>query len=95
MSDKKTKADIVRSVTDTTNYPKKVVNEVFDEVFIDIGYALAAGKSVSIPNLGTFSVSQRAPRMGRNPATGQPMEIPASKGVKFKAAKGIKDTLNS
>ncbi|MEB5480812.1 HU family DNA-binding protein [Shouchella clausii] len=55
---------------------------------------LAEGK-VSIPELGTFSVKERAARVGRNPSTGEAMEIPASKAAKFKPGEALKKAVKS
>jgi len=62
--------------------------------FIDaIGDALARGEKVTVTGFGTFEVRQRAARMGRNPQTGAPLHIPASKTPAFKAGKGLKDAV--
>ena len=66
---------------------------VYDEIFSQIGEALAAGDKVSVPNFGTFMVSERAARQGRNPATGATIQIAASKTARFKASKNLKDRL--
>jgi DNA-binding protein HU-beta len=55
--------------------------------------ALADGDKVAVPNFGTFQVSERPARTGRNPATGEAIQIAASRTVRFKAAKGLKDRL--
>jgi DNA-binding protein HU-beta len=59
-----------------------------------IGDELAGGRDVSIAGFGKFSVSNRAARLGRNPATGQTISIAASRSAKFSAAKALKDRLN-
>ena len=56
--------------------------------------ALAKGDKVSLPGFGTFEITERAARTGRNPQTGAAIEIAASKGVKFKAGKALKDAVN-
>ena len=53
-----------------------------------------SGDTVSVAGFGTFSVSARAARSGRNPRTGETIAIPASKSPKFKAGKGLKDAVN-
>jgi DNA-binding protein HU-beta len=58
-----------------------------------IGGALKKGDKVSLVGFGTFSVSERAARVGRNPRTGADINIPASKVPKFKAGKGLKDAI--
>lgn len=59
----------------------------------DIRSKLAKGEACKISGLGTFSLTQRKERNGRNPQTGEPMTIPAQTSVRFKVAKGIKDKL--
>jgi DNA-binding protein HU-beta len=56
--------------------------------------ALGHGDKVSLPGVGQFEVAERAARQGRNPQTGEPIAIPASKAVKFKAGKALKDAVN-
>jgi DNA-binding protein HU-beta len=64
-------------------------------VFSSITSALQAGDSISVIGFGSFSVSDRAARMGRNPSTGAEIKIPAAKVVKFKVGKGLKDAVNT
>jgi DNA-binding protein HU-beta len=63
-------------------------------VFEVISNTLVAGDSISIPGFGSFSVSDRAARTGRNPSTGAEIQIPAAKVAKFKVGKGLKDAVN-
>ena len=56
--------------------------------------ALAKGEKVSLPGFGGFDITDRAARTGRNPHTGAEIKIAASKGVRFKAGKGLKDAVN-
>ena len=56
--------------------------------------SLSEGDKVSLPGIGQFEVAERAARQGRNPQTGEAIEIPASKAVKFKAGKALKDAVN-
>jgi DNA-binding protein HU-beta len=87
------KADMVNRIHELTNITKTDVAMVYDEIFSQIGEALAAGDKVSVPNFGTFMVSERAARQGRNPATGATIQIAASKTARFKASKNLKDRL--
>ena len=68
----------------------KAVEGVFDA----ISGALSSGGDVRIVGFGTFSVANRKATTGRNPRTGQAIQIPASKQPKFKAGKGLKDAVN-
>lgn len=87
------KADIVNRINELTGIDKTKVAMVYDSLFDEIGKTLAGGDKVSVPNFGTFQISERAARMGRNPATGQTIKIAASKTARFKASKGLKDLL--
>ena len=69
---------------------ERVVNTVFDE----ISAALARGDRVELRGFGAFSVRARGERVGRNPRTGEKIQIPASKHPKFKAGKSLKDAVN-
>lgn len=89
------KADILDHVADSVEgLTKKQVGEVFDAVFGSITTYLRRGDRVQLPGFGSFSVSYRKARQGRNPATGQTIMIAASKNVKFKAGKELKDAVN-
>lgn len=87
------KADIVDRVAELTGYPKTHINLTYETIFELITEALSDGDKVTVPRFGTFHVSERAAREGRNPATGEPMQIAASKTVRFKPAKGLKDSV--
>ena len=89
-----TKADLIESVAATLDLPKGQAERAVHLVFEDIVKALRNGDKVNISGFGTFAVSERKARPGRNPKTGESIEIPASKSAKFKAGKTLKDTLN-
>ena len=89
------KADIVDCVADSVEgITKKQAGEAVDAAFGCVADALANGDRVQIPGFGTFLLSHRAARQGRNPQTGEAMAIAASTGVRFKAAKALKDSVN-
>jgi DNA-binding protein HU-beta len=89
------KADIVEHVANSVDgMTKKAAGEAFDAVVESISKALRKGDRVQIPGFGSFAVSKRAARKGRNPATGATITIKASKNVRFKAGKDLKDSLN-
>jgi DNA-binding protein HU-beta len=69
--------------------------DAVDAVFDTISAALARGEKISIAGFGVFEVRDRAARMGRNPQTGAPVHIKASKAAAFKAAKALKDAVNA
>lgn len=89
------RTELVDSVSGKTGLDKKhseaAVNAVADAIISEI----KAGKKVSIFSFGTFSPTARAARMGRNPQTGAPVKIAASKGVRFAPASAFKEVLNS
>jgi DNA-binding protein HU-beta len=90
------KADLVDTIAERTGMPKTKVAMVYDELFELIGDALAKGKGdekVAVPNFGTFLVAKREARKGRNPATGKPITIKASKTVRFKVSTNLKKKL--
>ena len=72
---------------------KKQTTEVFDSFVADIGKNLRKGNRIRIPGFGILQVRKRAARMGRNPATGEPIKIKASKKVAFRAAKELKESV--
>ena len=88
------KNDIVTSITETTSMTKTEANRAFDIIFETISNALAKGDNVQIPGFGTFEVRERAARTGRNPKTGEAIQIAASKAVGFKAGKTMKEKVN-
>ncbi len=89
-----TKDELVDKVAGDTGISKKDAAAAVKAVTSGISDTLAGGGSVSLVGFGTFSVSHRAARMGRNPRTGEPLQIKASKGVKFKAGKTLKEAVN-
>ena len=88
------KADLIESLSGALDLPRgqaeRIVNAVFDEIVT----GLKRGDKVNISGFGTFVVSDRKARTGRNPKTGEPIDIPASKAAKFRAGKALKDMLN-
>ena len=89
-----TKADLIESLATKLDLQKSMAERVVNTVFDDIEGALQKGDKVNISGFGTFAVSARKARQGRNPKTGATIEIPASKSAKFKAGKNLKDKLN-
>jgi DNA-binding protein HU-beta len=87
------KADLVECIAELTGFPKTHVAMVYDSIFELTSEALAQGDKVTVPNFGTFMLSERPARQGRNPATGTPITISASKSVRLKVSKNLKDRL--
>lgn len=89
------KADIVNAIAEEAGISKKEANAAFEAFVAHIGSTCASGERCSVPGLGTFSISERKARTGRNPRTGESMKIPASKNVRFKAGKDLRTSVNS
>lgn len=85
-----TKADFVAAVAGKTGLSKAAAGEAVDAVFGCVADLLKAGDKLTVPGFGTFSVLERAARVGRNPGTGAEIKIAASKNGKFTAGKGLK-----
>ena len=89
-----TKSELADRLGAKAGVSKASAADSIDAMLSTISEALARGESVSIAGFGTFSVRERAAREGRNPRTGEPIAIAASKVASFKAGKGLRDALN-
>ena len=88
------KAELVAAIADKAELSKKDSEKAL-KAFIDVVTAqLKKGDKVQLVGFGTFEVSKRAARKGRNPQTKKAIKIPASKAPKFKAGKALKDAVN-
>lgn len=87
--------DLVNLVAEECDMSKADVKEIISATLTGIQEALAEGDSVQFIGFGTFSVTERAARAGRNPQTGKAMQIAASKGVKFKVGAKLKDAVKN
>ncbi|HIB25183.1 MAG TPA: HU family DNA-binding protein [Gammaproteobacteria bacterium] len=88
------KGDLISAVAAGTGLSKADAGRAIDATTSAIAGELSGGGSVSLVGFGTFSVSHRAARMGRNPATGASIHINASNVPKFKAGKALKEACN-
>ena len=88
------KADIIDQIAESADISKKEATAAFDAVLDCITSNLKNGERVQLPGFGSFSISHRAARTGRNPATGAAIKIKASNGVKFKVGKDLKTAVN-
>ena len=86
-------SELAKGVAQTTGSSEADAKAAIAAVFEQIAGAAAKGDEVSIAGFGKFVVKDRPERQGRNPATGEPMTIAASKKVSFAPAKGLKDKL--
>jgi DNA-binding protein HU-beta len=87
------KSDIADAVAQKAGMPKSRAENVVSMVFDTIQDSLKQGERVSIVSFGTFEVRTNKGRMGRNPKTGETIYIPEKRSVKFKAGKGLKETV--
>jgi DNA-binding protein HU-beta len=85
------KSEIIEKIAADHEVTKVKAKEIVEQVFGFIGSDLKREGRFAFPDLGTFTVGQRAARTGRNPATGETIKIKASKTVRFKAAPALKD----
>ncbi|MBM9616018.1 HU family DNA-binding protein [Desulfobulbus rhabdoformis] len=88
------KADLIEKVAKDCDMTKALTEQVLNSILNTITDAVAAGDKVSLIGFGTFSVNNRAARLGRNPQTGESIQIPARKVVKFKAGTKLIDSAN-
>ena len=87
------KADLIQSVSEAADLKNKETEALLDAMTSAIADALAGGDKVAVTGFGTFAVSERKARQGRNPKTGAAINIPASKAPRFSAGKGFKDAV--
>ena len=88
------KNELIGAVAESCGLSKTDASNAVEGVFDSIQKALSKGDGVRLVGFGTFSVAKRKASTGRNPRTGEPMEIKASNQPKFKAGKGLKDAVN-
>ena len=88
------KAELIDAVASSADLSKASATEAVDAVVDTITASLRKGDSVTLVGFGTFEVRDRAARMGRNPQTGEEIQIKASKAPAFKAGKALKDAVN-
>jgi DNA-binding protein HU-beta len=85
------KTELIAKVAETTELTKKDASKAVDAIFDAIAEALKEGEKVSLIGFGNFEVRERAARKGRNPQTGEEIEIASSKLPAFKPGKELKD----
>lgn len=88
-----TKKELIKKVSKTTDLTIRQAGDALESLTDAIRSSLKRGKKVTIPGFGTFTISKRKARTGRNPRTGEILKIAASKLPKFKPGKGLKDLL--
>jgi DNA-binding protein HU-beta len=88
------KSELIDAIAASADIPKAAAGRALDAMVDSVTDALKKGDQVVLVGFGTFSVKDRAARTGRNPQTGQPIQIAAAKVPSFKAGKALKDALN-
>jgi len=88
------KSELIEAIAASADIPKAAASRALDAMVDTVTDSLKKGDSVSLVGFGTFQVKERAARTGRNPQTGQPIEISAAKVPSFKAGKALKDSVN-
>ena len=89
------KADVINAIAEQAGISKKEAAAAFDAFVGYISATCQSGERCAIPGLGSFAVSHRKAREGRNPRTKEKINIPASKNVRFKAGKDLRDLMNA
>lgn len=87
------KVELIEYIATHTDISKAAAGRSLESFIEAVKKSLKKGQNVTLVGFGTFSVSKRAARTGRNPRTGAPLKIKAAKVPKFKAGKGLKDAL--
>ena len=87
------KTELVNSVAEKADITKKDAEKVVSAVFDSIEEALSSGERVQLVGFGTFEVKERAARTGRNPKTGEEIEIPATRVPTFKGGKALREAV--
>ena len=88
------KNDLVKVIAEATDMTQVKSKAIIETVMDSIKAALVAGEKVQLVGFGSWEVKDRAARKGRNPQTGEAIDIPAKKSVKFKSGKGLSEAVN-
>ncbi len=88
------KADLVEEVANAVDVPKKSAEKIVKTVFQSITQALHRGEKIELRGFGSFRLRERKARIGRNPKTGETVNVPAKKVPYFKAGKELKELIN-
>lgn len=89
------KGDVITAIAEQAGISKKEAAAAFDAFVSYVSDTCQRGERCAIPGLGSFTVTQRKAREGRNPRTKEKITIPASKSVRFKAGKDLRDAVNA
>ncbi len=89
------KGDLITAIAEQAGISKKEASSAFDAFVGYISDSCQRGERCAVPGLGSFTQTERKARTGLNPRTGEKIKIPASKNVRFKAGKDLKDAVNT
>ena len=89
------KGDVINAIAEQAGISKKEASAAFDAFVNYISESVQRGERCAVPGLGSFNVTQRKAREGRNPRTSEKITIPASKNVRFKAGKDLREAVNT
>jgi len=90
-----TRKDLARAINEKLGFSQRSAEEIIDTVFSSMKATLIGGESIKLVHFGTLSVRKKTPRKGRNPRTGDAMEISRRSMVTFKPSKGLRMKINS
>jgi integration host factor subunit alpha len=90
-----TRKDLAKAINENLGFSKRSAEEIIDTVFSTMKATLINGESIKLVHFGTLNVRKKSPRRGRNPRTGDAMEISSRSMVTFKPSKGLRMKINS
>ena len=90
-----TRKDLARAINEKLGFSQRSAEKIIDTVFSNMKSTLINGESIKLVHFGTLSVRKKSPRRGRNPQTGEAMEISRRSMVTFKPSKGLRTKINS
>jgi integration host factor subunit alpha len=90
-----TRKDLAKAINEKLGFSKRSAEEIIETVFSSMKTTLVNGESIKLVHFGTLSVRKKSPRRGRNPRTGDAMEISSRSMVTFKPSKGLRMKINS
>ena len=90
-----TRKDLAKAINEKLGFSQRSAEEIVDTVFSTMKETLINGESIKLVHFGTLSVRKKTPRKGRNPRTGEPMEICSRSMVSFKPSKGLRMKINT
>ncbi|MCA1772574.1 MAG: HU family DNA-binding protein [Halomonas sp.] len=88
------KPELAAAIAENADLSKDKAGQVLNVILDEITNSVSKGEDVALIGFGTFTVRERAARTGKNPQTGAPLQIPASKNVAFKPGKALKDAVS-